>query len=145
MKQLFSTQPIASHSLLALLPRLILAIVFFMHGSQKMLGWYGGFGLEATTQFMSEGLGIPLFLAYLAVFAEFFGAIFLFFGFLTRLSALSLAVTMAVAVLAVHGDAFLLEDNGMEYALTLFVVSVISFMAGPGKLSIDALLFNRRN
>lgn len=144
MKNLIRITPMAHSSIIALLPRIILALVFFFHGSQKMFGWFDGPGLEKTVVMMSEGLQITPLFGYLATFTEFFGAIFLILGFLTRISAAGLAITMAVAIITVHPDAFLLQNNGMEYALTLLVMSVISFLLGSGKVSLDALLFGRK-
>lgn len=108
-----------------------------------MFGLFGGPGLENTAAFMNEQLGIPVFLGYMAAMAEFFGAIFLLLGFLTRLSALSLAITMTVAILTVHPDTFLLANGGMEYTLTLLVMSLVAFILGPGKISLDALIFRK--
>ncbi len=143
MKKLFSLQPFVCLSIATLLPRIILFLVFFVHGGQKMFGWFGGPGLENTAAFMNEQLGIPVFLGYMAAMAEFFGAVFLLLGFLTRLSALSLAITMMVAILTVHPDTFLLANGGMEYTLTLLVMSLIAFILGPGKISLDALIFRK--
>jgi len=143
MKKLFSIQPFVCLSITTLLPRVILFLVFFIHGGQKMFGWFGGPGLENTAAFMNDQLGIPVFLGYLAAFAEFFGAVFILLGFLTRLSALAIGTTMLVAIVTVHPDTFLLANGGMEYTLTLLFMSVVAFILGPGKISLDAVLFRK--
>ena len=76
MKKLFATTPLFSNDIATLFPRIILALVFIFHGGQKMFGWFGGAGLEATAQFMNINLDIPVFLAYAAALAKFFRAIF---------------------------------------------------------------------
>jgi putative oxidoreductase len=53
--------------------RLVLGIVFFLHGSQKMLGWFGGFGFSGTINFFTSQMHIPAVFAFLAIAAEFFG------------------------------------------------------------------------
>jgi len=143
MKKLFATTPLFSNDIATLFPRIILALVFIFHGGQKMFGWFGGAGLEATAQFMNINLDIPVFLAFAAALAEFFGAIFLLLGLFTRISAFALGVTMLVAILTVHPDAFLLSEGGMEYTLTLLFMSVLAFILGPGKISLDAILFKK--
>ena len=53
--------------------RLVLGIVFFAHGAQKMLGWFGGYGFHGTMGFFT-GMGVPAALAFLAICAEFFAS-----------------------------------------------------------------------
>jgi putative oxidoreductase len=53
--------------------RVILGVVFFAHGAQKMLGWFGGAGLKETLRTMHEFLHLPVPLAFLAVTSEFLG------------------------------------------------------------------------
>src|SRR5262245_39159322 len=81
--------------------RVVLGIIFFAHGAQKVLGWFGGYGLKGTTQSLSS-LGIPLPVAYLVCFFEFLGGIGLIAGLLTRLAALAIVVVMIGAIAKVH-------------------------------------------
>src|SRR5262249_933994 len=74
---------------------------FFSHGAQKMLGWFGGPGFSATMQSFNQ-MGIPDFLAFLAIAAEFFGGLALIVGFLGRVASLGIVINMLVAVFAVH-------------------------------------------
>src|SRR5215813_13594704 len=85
---------------LALL-RFVLGIVFFAHGAQKMLGWFGGPGFSGTMQFFSQ-MGVPNLFAFLAVAAEFFGGLGLLVGFLGRVAALGIIIDMLIAVALVH-------------------------------------------
>ncbi len=68
--------------------RLVLGVVFFAHGAQKALGWFGGYGFSGTMGFFTQQLGIPAPLVFLAICAEFLGGIGLIVGFLTRIAAL---------------------------------------------------------
>ena len=82
--------------------RLLLAVVFFPHGAQKVFGWFGGYGFDGTMTMFTQKMGIPAFLAFLAIMAESAGAAALFLGFLTRIAAFGILTNMAVAVLMVH-------------------------------------------
>src|SRR5258708_39983068 len=78
--------------------RLVLGILFFIHGDQLMLGWFGGYGLSGSMKFFTQQLGIPAPFAFLAICAEFFGGFLFFVGFFRRVAALSLFSTMAVVL-----------------------------------------------
>src|SRR4029453_11193839 len=84
-----------------LLLRLGLGAVFFAHGAQKVLGWFGGPGLEGWVGFMAK-MGGPAFMAYIAAFAEFLGGLGVLVGLLTRIAALGPAAVMVVAMWQVH-------------------------------------------
>ena len=114
------------------------------HGAQKMFGWFGGKGLEGTANVFYEKLGIPEFLAYIASFTEFFGGIFLITGFLTRLSSIGIAITMAVAAFYVHGSNGFFMPNGYEFALSLLIIAIVIIFEGPGKISLDDKIFNKK-
>lgn len=124
--------------------RLGLAIIFFAHGAQKLLGWWGGPGLAGTVQFMTTGAGIPAPLAYLAIFTEFFGALALFAGVFTRLASLGLFVTMLVAGLKIHlANGFFMnwsavagQQEGYEYNLALAAMALALVLTGPGRIAL---------
>jgi len=86
----------AEDPMLSLL-RLILGIVFFAHGAQKALGWFGGPGYTETMDHFTRAMGIPPFFAVLAILAEFLGGIGLIVGLLTRIAAFGIAVDMIFA------------------------------------------------
>jgi putative oxidoreductase len=125
-----------------LILRLALGVIFFAHGSQKVLGWFGGSGLAATVGGMAH-MGIPAPLAYLAAFTEFLGGLGLIFGVLARLSALGIFVVMAVAVLKVHlANGFFMnwmgnqKGEGFEYHLLAMAIALMVMLAGPGRIAI---------
>ena len=72
--------------------RVALGVIFFAHGAQKVLGWWGGTGFSGTMDFFTHGIGIPTLFAVLAIMAEFLGGIGLIFGLLTRVAAFGIAV-----------------------------------------------------
>ncbi|MFH0736149.1 MAG: DoxX family protein [bacterium] len=131
-----------NNSVLILLLRIILGVVFFAHGSQKVLGWFDGYGLEKTIAAFQQNLGIPSYLAIIASFTEFLGGIALVLGLFTRPAALGIIITMMVAM-SVHFSAGFLLPAGFEYVLTLLVISVIVFLNGPGCISLDKIILDK--
>ena len=143
MKQLFAT---ANDHTIAL-ARLVLGIIFFMHGSQKALGWFGGYGFHATMHFFTTQMGIPAVFAFLAICAEFLGGIGLILGFLSRIAALGIAVNMLVAILTVHlrNGVFMnwsgqQKGEGYEYHLLAITLCILIIVKGAGALSVDRAL-----
>ena len=82
--------------------RFVLGVVFFAHGAQKMLGWFGGYGFSGTMAYFTGTAHIPAVFAFLAIVAEFFGGLGLILGFLTRVAAFGIAANMVVAIVTVH-------------------------------------------
>lgn len=136
---IFTPAVLIGRSTAALILRVVLGIVFFMHGSQKVLGWYGGGGLDGTVDFMSS-MGIHPFLAYVSSFWEFIGGICLILGFLTRIWSAGLVINMLVAILVVHSG-FFASEGGIELALTLLAIALSLVLLGPGKFSIDQVIY----
>lgn len=126
--------------------RVPVGIILIAHGAQKLFGWFGGYGLEGTGQFMASlGLEPGYLMALLAGSAEFFGGLALVLGVLTRPAALISAFTMAVAMFTAHiGNGLFMANNGYEYALTLLVVTVALAIQGAGYFSVDALLLKNK-
>ena len=131
--------------------RLMLGIVFFAHGAQKMLGWFGGYGFNGTMQFFTETMHIPAFFAFLAICAEFFGGLGLIFGFLTRIAAFGIAANMVVAVAMVHGHVgFFMnwsgtqKGEGFEYHLLVLAIAAFLIIKGGGAASVDRALSSSR-
>ena len=126
--------------------RLPIGIIFVAHGAQKLFGWFGGFGLEGTGQWMASiGLHPGYLMALLAGSAEFFGGIALVLGLLVRPAAAALAVSMLIAILTVHiGHGLFVGNNGYEYALALLAASVSLLVSGAGRVSADAALAAER-
>ncbi len=117
--------------------RLVLGVVFFAHGAQKMLGWFGGYGFSATMGFFTGLLHIPAPLAFLAIAAEFFGGLGLILGLLTRIAAFGIGINMIVAIVTVHGAfGFFMnwtgaqKGEGFEYHLLVLAMAVFLMIRG---------------
>jgi putative oxidoreductase len=122
--------------------RIPVGIIFAAHGAQKLFGWFGGYGLEGTGQWMGTiGLTPGYLMALLAGSAEFFGGLALVFGLLVRPAAAALAFAMLVAIISVHiGKGLFVANNGYEFGLALFAVAVSLVVTGAGRASLDAAL-----
>jgi putative oxidoreductase len=130
-----------------LILRLVLGIVFFAHGAQKMFGWFGGWGYSATMNVFTGMMHIPAPLAFLAIAAEFFGGLGLILGFLTRIAAFGIAVNMVVAILTVHSTfGFFMnwsgaqKGEGYEYHLLAIAMALFLMIRGAGAFSLDRAL-----
>ncbi len=119
--------------------RVLVGITFMAHGSQKLLGWFGGYGLAGVAQWMeSIGLAPGYLMALMAGSAEFFGGLALVIGLLVRPASAVLAFTMLVAIFSVHiGNGFFMADNGYEFALALLAATLALLIEGAGRLSLD--------
>ncbi|ROM93420.1 DoxX family protein [Pseudomonas brassicacearum] len=119
--------------------RIFVGIIFAAHGSQKLFGLFGGYGIAGTAQYMeSIGLAPGHLMAILAGGTEFFAGLALVIGLLARPAALGLAFLSLVAIFSVHiHNGLFMANNGYEYALTLLGVSIAVLIEGAGKLSVD--------
>lgn len=147
LNPLFTTQPRFTLFLL----RLVLGFLFFVHGSQLVFGWFGGYGLSASISAFTEKMAIPAVLAYLAVFSQLLGGLALIFGFMTRMAALAIAVDMIVAIFLVHLPNGLFmnwyggqKGEGFEFHLLATAIALTLVIAGGGILSIDRLIATPR-
>jgi putative oxidoreductase len=139
-RRLFATDDDGATAVL----RLVLGAVFFAHGAQKMLGWFGGFGFSGTMGFFTGQMHIPASLAFLAIMAEFFGGLGLILGFLTRIAAFGIASNMVVAIAMVHRSfGFFMNwtgtqrGEGFEFHLLVIALTVFLMIRGGGAFSLD--------
>ncbi|MEQ8315066.1 MAG: DoxX family protein [Gammaproteobacteria bacterium] len=132
-------------SLSQLALRIPLGIIFIAHGAQKLFAWFGGYGLEGTGQYMASlGLNPGYLMAVLAGSAEFFGGLALIVGLLVRPTAVVLAFTMLVGILAAHiGNGLFMTNDGYEFALALLAGSVALAISGGGRYSVDQILASK--
>src|SRR6202158_2306880 len=128
--------------------RIVLGVVFFAHGAQMALGWFGGAGLQSTVRVFREQLRIPAPLALLAVAAEFLGGLGLTVGLLSRIAAFGIAVVMSVALLAVHRKfGFFMnwygekQGHGIEYHVLVLALALTVMIKGAGAFSLDHVLY----
>ncbi len=126
--------------------RLVLGVVFLAHGSQKMLGWFGGYGYHGTMGFF-EHMGMPAPVAFLVICTEFFGGLGLIVGLLTRIAALGIGVEMIGAIFMVHlPNGFFMnwygtqKGEGFEYHLLAIATAAALLLRGAGAFSLDRAL-----
>ncbi|OJT00984.1 DoxX family protein [Marinobacter nauticus] len=129
----------------ALALRIPVGIIFAAHGAQKLFGWFGGYGLEGTGQWMdSIGLSPGYLMALLAGGAEFFGGLALIIGLLVRPASAALAFAMVIAIFSVHiQNGLFMSNNGYEFGLALLAASVSLMFSGAGRASVDRLVAAR--
>lgn len=131
----------------SLVLRVILGGVFFPHGAQKALAWFGGHGMAPTVAFFDQAFGVPAALAYLVIAAEFLGAIALVLGLLTRIAAFGIFAVMAGAIYLVHWqNGFFMnwtgsqQGEGIEYHLLVLGMALALMIRGGGRASFDRVL-----
>src|ERR1700730_4975841 len=130
MKRLMST----SNDVALTMLRVVLGVVFFAHGAQKMLGWFGGYGFHGTMGFFTS-MGMPAALAFLIICTEFFGGLGLIVGLLTRIGALGIDGLMIGAIFMVHfRNGFFMnwfgtqKGEGYEYHLLAIAMAAALLM-----------------
>ena len=129
--------------------RLVLGLVFFAHGAQKMLGWFGGYGFSGTLSAFSAS-GMPTPLALLVILTEFFGSVALICGAFARVASGAIALLMMGAIAMVHAHfGFYMnwfgqqKGEGFEYHLLAIGLAVAVLVRGAGSFSVDGLLSKR--
>ena len=127
--------------------RLSLGVVFFAHGAQKVLGWFGGYGLSGTIGFFTHQLGIPAPIAILPICAEFLGGLGLLVGLLGRVAAFGIVCDMLVAVAMIHWQFGFFANwtgqqkgEGIEFHILAIAMALVIIIKGSGALSVDAAL-----
>ena len=143
LRKLISTDNDSATAIL----RFVLGVIFFAHGAQKMLGWFGGYGFSGTMGFFTDVMHIPVLFAFLAITAEFFGGLGLILGFLTRIAALGIFSNMVAAIAMVHYRfGFFMnwtgaqKGEGFEYHLLVLAITALLMIRGAGAVSIDRVL-----
>ena len=150
LKKFFHTDDSTTH----LIIRIILGLVIFFHGAQKLFGWFGGHGFDGTMGFFTQKLGVPALVAFLVIIGESFGALGLITGFLTRLSAAGVVCIMMGAIVLVHkGNGIFMNWSGQltnweervtvegfEYHLLALAIAIPLILYGGGKFSVDQII-----
>lgn len=147
MHRLFATRDDTTLTIL----RLALGVTFFLHGSQKVLGWFGGYGFSGTMGFFTGTMHIPAPFAFLAIMAEFLGGLGLIVGLLSRIAAIGVIANMLVAIFMVHLPfGFFMnwtgnqKGEGFEYHILAIAIAVTILIAGAGAFSLDRILAGTR-
>ncbi len=126
--------------------RLVLGVVLFAHGAQKVLGWFGGFGYQGTMAALTH-FGVPPALILLIMAIEFFGGLGLIFGLLTRIPAFGVLCLMIGAIFMVHlPNGFFMnwygnqKGEGFEFHLLAISIAAALLLRGAGPFSVDRTL-----
>jgi putative oxidoreductase len=142
VKRLMSTSNDVSLTTL----RVVLGVVFFAHGAQRMLGWFGGDGFQGTMGTLTQ-TGMPAPVAVLIICAQFFGGLGLVAGLLTRIASLGVAGLMIGAIFMVHlPNGFFMnwmgtqKGEGIEYHLLALAMAAALLLRGAGAFSLDRAL-----
>ncbi|WP_447971108.1 DoxX family protein [Nitrospira sp. M1] len=135
-----------------LILRVMLALVIFPHGAQKLLGWFGGNGFDGTMGFFTQQMGMPWLIAFLVIIGESVGALAIALGLFTRFSAASLGVIMLGAIAMVHWpQGFFMNwfgqqaGEGFEFHLLVIGMAMALVSNGGGKWSVDGLIAQKLN
>jgi putative oxidoreductase len=123
--------------------RALIGPLFIGHGCQKLFGWFGGYGIEATAgAFEQMGLRPGKRHATAAGAAEAAGGLLLTLGALTPVAAATITGTMVTAIRKAHAkNGLWAPDGGFEYNLVLMAAMASITDSGPGPLSIDSRYF----
>lgn len=131
----------------SLVMRLALGIMIVPHGAQKLFGWFGGYGFNATMAYFTDTMGIPWILALIVVLTEFFGGLALLAGIGTRLWASLIGGIMLVAMLTSHVQhGFFMnwfanqKGEGFEFHILAMGLALALVLRGGGRLAFDLLI-----
>ncbi|MGP3950795.1 DoxX family protein [Streptomyces sp. 7N604] len=120
--------------------RLALGLTMAVHGAQKLFGWFGGAGLDASGQFFTmSGYPSGKAMAAVAGLTETLGGLGLVLGLLTPLAGAAVAGTMVNAIAVKWGGGFF-SPEGVEYELLLTAAAAALALTGPGRLAADRFL-----
>ena len=130
-----------SYDLAALILRLVVGLLMFGHGAQKLFGWFGGYGLAGTSGFFGDQLRLrPAKLWTVVAGLSEAGGLLFALGLLNPLGSLGIIAAMLMAIILVHWPRLWVSDNGGEYQLVLMAVATAVALAGPGAYSLDPAL-----
>lgn len=126
--------------------RILLSLVLFPHGAQKLLGWFGGYGFDASMNYFTEFAGLPAIVGFLVIIIEFFAPIFILLGLFTRLWAFAVLAVMTGIIITTFHDYFFMnwfgsqKTEGFEFFLLAIGMTLSLIISGAGKISIDSIL-----
>src|SRR6478735_3115978 len=149
-KPLSEMRTVNKFDIALLILRIVLGIVIFAHGAQKLLGWFGGYGFEGTMIFFTQTIGLPYVLGFLIIIEESLGMLALIFGFLSRIVSSALIIVMTGAFITTHWPhGFFMNwfgnqaGEGFEYDLLVFAMAATIAICGAGIYSLDTVLLKK--
>ena len=125
-----------------LIIRLVVGLLLFAHGGQKLFGWFGGFGFKGTSGWLqSQGFKQAELWTLVGALGELGGGLLFAVGFLTPLGAIGIFASMLMAVIKFHwSNGLWATSGGYEYPLVLTFIGLVGALVGPGAYSIDSLI-----
>ena len=130
--------------------RVVLGLVVFPHGAQKLLGWFGGYGFSGSMNYFTNTVGLPWIIGFLVIILEFFGALALIAGVTTRiLAAFYIVIAIGIIFTSSIQYGFFMNwfgnqgGEGYEYFLLWIGIAIVLLFNGGGKYSFDKLLSER--
>lgn len=127
--------------------RLIIGIVLFPHGLQKMFGWFGGYGFNGTMDFFTGTVHLPWIIGFLVIAIEFFGPLFFMVGFASRIwSAITVILFLGIISTSHLENGFFMnwfgnqKGEGYEFHLLMIGLSIATLINGSGKYSVDEVI-----
>lgn len=139
-----------SESFAPLAIRIMLGIVIFPHGAQKLFGWFGGYGFSGTMEFFTNTMGLPWLIGFLIILIESIGAIALIAGLATRIMAIFYSILALGIVFTSHIQyGFFMnwfgnqQGEGYEYFILWIGMALSLIITGAGKYSMDRKLSQR--
>jgi putative oxidoreductase len=134
---------------LGVILRLTIGIIMLPHGSQKVLGIFGGYGFSGTMDFFTGTKHLPALVGFMVIITEFFGSISLILGFATRFWAIMMLILMTGIILSSHIEyGFFMnwfgnqKGEGFEFHLLIMGLAAATLINGSGKLSIDKTIMS---
>src|SRR5689334_19344619 len=146
LSSLFTSLVATGDSLAATALRVALGLMILPHGLQKTVGAFGGYGFKGTMGYLTGTIGAPWIFAFLAILAESVGGAMLIAGVGTRVAALGIAATMAVAALQHRSNGFFMnwtgaqKGEGIEFHLLAIAIAVALMILGGGRFSLDSAI-----
>lgn len=133
------------HDYLTTFMRIVLGLVIFPHGAQKLLGWFGGEGIRGTIAHMDQ-VGVPRIVSWLTIIGQSFGSLSLIIGFLTRIASGGIFIIMLGAMCINLPNGLLMnwtgkkKGEGVEYFILLLAINIFVLFKGAGALALDRIL-----
>lgn len=128
----------------AVVLRVMLGLVLFPHGAQKLLGWFGGFGFKGTMNYFTDTIHLPWIIALLVILIEFFGSLMLITGTATRVASLLIIINFIGVIFTAHlANGFFInwlgnqKGEGYEYHLLIIAMATSLLISGAGAFSVD--------
>lgn len=125
-----------------LVARVLIGLLMAAHGAQKLFGWFGGHGLQATGEFFGQlGFRPARLVAIAAALGEFTSGLLIALGLFGPVGPALMLAVMVVAALSVHWrNGLFATSNGIELPLLYSIAALRFALTGPGRYSLDAAL-----